>query len=270
MYAERSREIMRGWADRVPKSEWLAAHENLSKALWLDEGHGVYQYRMARLYHLCFLSYVDCDVDKRQAAEKARGHYTYSIQIRPRWPRTIAEFAQLKRDLGEYDEEFLRSLRLAMLYGPWEPDVHTIVARVALSRWSLFDADMQALLAEHIVRGLRSPSRGAGARVYKIVVQFSHAATGELTQALAALLIEHDWHGKEGDYSDMAFLFWAAWSGRDRLGIVQKMAAVSASNSARRLILSAAQKHHKMAIACGFLPRTGDLAERCTDQRLIR
>jgi len=77
-----------------------------------------------------------------------------AITLRPVSPYSWTILLLIKRDLGEFDAEFIHALHRAVELGPWEPELLTSLADVGLSAWTAMPAAEQALIQQVFVRGI--------------------------------------------------------------------------------------------------------------------
>jgi len=75
--------------------------------------------------------------------------------LRPLWPDTWAEMAQIKVRLNEFDSALDGYLSRANELGPYTPAVHVAFAQANLIRVPSLSSEQLGLLETHVVRGLR-------------------------------------------------------------------------------------------------------------------
>lgn len=75
--------------------------------------------------------------------------------LRPLWPDTWAEMAQLKVRLNEFDSVLDGYLNRAHELGPYTPAVHVAIAQANLPRLPSLAAEQRALLQAHVLRGVQ-------------------------------------------------------------------------------------------------------------------
>ncbi|WOX04850.1 VpsP family polysaccharide biosynthesis protein [Microbulbifer pacificus] len=74
--------------------------------------------------------------------------------LRPLWPDTWGEMAQIKARLNEFDSVLEGYLKRANQLGPYTPAVHVAVAQTYLPRLPLLGGDQLALLEAQLLRGV--------------------------------------------------------------------------------------------------------------------
>jgi hypothetical protein len=82
-----------------------------------------------------------------------------AIALRPVSPYSWAILAMIKRDLGEFDPEFLHALHRSVELGPWEPELLVSLADVGLTAWPKVPPEEQDLIQRVFVRGLEHQSK---------------------------------------------------------------------------------------------------------------
>jgi len=117
------------------------------------------------------LARMRASVVPRQALAEARdahGRLRRALGQRPTSPFLWSNLALAKLYLDEIDEEFIRALRSADQFGPWEPTIQQMIVFAGLAAWSRVDADSRQVVAQSIERA------GAhnAAKMYEIVKKF--------------------------------------------------------------------------------------------------
>ncbi|WP_158681672.1 VpsP family polysaccharide biosynthesis protein [Microbulbifer pacificus] len=75
--------------------------------------------------------------------------------LRPLWPDSWADMAQLKIRLGEFDGDLDHYLTRADQLGPYTPAVHLAIAQANLPRLPTLSGGQQELLKTHLIRGVQ-------------------------------------------------------------------------------------------------------------------
>jgi len=101
-----------------------------------------------------------------------------AITLRPVSPYSWTILLLIKRDLGEFDAEFIHALHQATELGPWEPELLAALADVGLSAWTSMPAAEQALIQQVFVRGIErqgnSMKKIAEVHLYECAVHNNH------------------------------------------------------------------------------------------------
>ena len=162
-HSEQATQIIERWrkGEEVTKEQWVEAHTAIEQALSLDPKHPAYLHRMGRLYHIGMLPRLSSVQVFRERGELSKQYFRDAIAMRRSWPSTWSNLALVKRDLGEFDEEMDLAIEKAVTLGPWEPEVHRMIATTGLPRFRAFSPPVRAMLAENVKRGLLSPTRQA-------------------------------------------------------------------------------------------------------------
>lgn len=92
-----------------------------------------------------------------QHYREALALHKHAAALRPLWPDTWADMAQLKVRMNEYDRELDSFLVRADELGPYTPAVHVAVAQANLLRVPSLSGEQLALLETHVVRGMLDP-----------------------------------------------------------------------------------------------------------------
>ncbi len=82
-----------------------------------------------------------------------------AIALRPVSPYSWTILLMVKRDLGEFDSEFLHALHRAVELGPWEPELLVSLADVGLTAWPKVPPEEQDLIQHIFVRGLEHQAK---------------------------------------------------------------------------------------------------------------
>jgi len=93
------------------------------------------------------------NADFRAALELHR-QATY---LRPLWPDTWADMANMKLRLNELDEELDRYLAQADKFGPYTAPVHLSIVKAGLAKLAQSKFTQIPLLNRHMLRGLKDP-----------------------------------------------------------------------------------------------------------------
>ncbi|MCK7598392.1 VpsP family polysaccharide biosynthesis protein [Microbulbifer sp. CAU 1566] len=83
--------------------------------------------------------------------------YQQAAALRPLWPDSWAEMAQIKVRLGEFDADMDRYLVRASELGPYTPAVHLAVVQAGLPRLPALVGNQRTLLQTHLIRGFQDP-----------------------------------------------------------------------------------------------------------------
>lgn len=81
-----------------------------------------------------------------------------AIALLPASPYGWTILLLIKRDMGEFDAEFLHALHRSVELGAWEPELLPSLADVGLSAWKEMPAAEQALIQQVFVRGMERQS----------------------------------------------------------------------------------------------------------------
>lgn len=78
-----------------------------------------------------------------------------AIALRPVSAYGWAIELHLKKELGEYDDEFRQALRMTARLGPWEPELQRIVVDAGLGAWMRLPEAEQAMVMEAMLHGMK-------------------------------------------------------------------------------------------------------------------
>lgn len=154
--AFQGRGILPAWESRPRKlstEAWERAGERLRRAHALDPANPNVTEGIARLHEL--------RARGRPAAAAAAdlrialGYLRQSVLARPGSPYTWANIAFVKSRLAERDAEYLRALRHAAAFGPWEPEVQLMLAEMGLRDWDLLPGPARNVVRAALSRGLK-------------------------------------------------------------------------------------------------------------------
>lgn len=107
-------------------------------------------------FSLLHAAQVGLSVEERREILRA-GHADTldAIRSNPASPYRWTMLLLIKRDLGEFDEEFRHALRRATELGPWEPSLLLIQADVGLSALDKMPVEEQEIILQVLERGLK-------------------------------------------------------------------------------------------------------------------
>lgn len=77
--------------------------------------------------------------------------------LRPLWPDSWAEMAQLKIRLFEFDQDLDNYLERAASLGPYTPAVHIAIVQAGLPRLPALHDERREMLKIHMTRGIKDP-----------------------------------------------------------------------------------------------------------------
>jgi hypothetical protein len=267
-YAEDAFQITQAWhkGEKFTEERWQDAHDAMVKALDLDPTHPTYLHRMGRLYHIRMVSrYFELD-EFKALGDKAKQYYRDSTGMRRTWPATWANLALVKKDLIEFDEEMDEAIRNAVTYGPWEPDVHRMIAIVGLSRWYLFKPEIRLLLAGNLKRGLLSPTANAWNQMMAIIDRYPAAIQGEFLDAITSMLMDEEWdRWNQLEFTQMGFRLYGLWSRETRDRFQEKLLNAIRRGEQIPALMNLVKENNQLVRVCPWLPRSDAFKAFCTN-----
>jgi len=258
-YSQDSYEVLLEWRRSPPDvSEWQAARASLERAIALSPAHPTYHHRMGRIAHMGM--FVDPERRNRHA-QAAEAALRASLRIRPEWPHAWANLALLKAVLGEYDDEFARALSNAVRYGPWETDVHEMVAAIGARGLLWFSEDIEAKVLANNARAIMSAVRGAPQRVMRRVAGYSERDQGLQATYWGAALAQGEWDPQRAaTFTRVVLDFWKYYSDDIRRELVRTMAGLSPDSAAWRIV----RRSERAGNVCAYLPEGPAFDQNCT------
>ena len=142
-----------------PTDQWQAAYTSLSTAIELVPNHPDYLETMASLYHWQVLLQERQPHQITESLNLSKDFYQQAIKLRPAWPFSWANFALIKQQLNELDEEYNHAIERAVTLGAWESKLQNIVTQATLPSWQQLNKDTQNLVVENSFRALHSNAR---------------------------------------------------------------------------------------------------------------
>lgn len=133
--------------------DWESARRNGERAVLLAPLSSEYHEVLARVYVSRYLSTADGDSQTRPFLEQAAAEYREAIRLRPTWPYNYLDLAYALRRLDKLDDEYEQSLRMALHYGPWEPQVLSSVVSLNLDKLPRLKPSTRQLVLDTLVRG---------------------------------------------------------------------------------------------------------------------
>lgn len=91
----------------------------------------------------------------QRALQLAKQAYLKGAQLRPEWPVTWSDLAQIEHQLHGADLNLY--LRNADHFGPYMAEVNLTLASIGLERWNQLDKELRMITMRHIDRALRHP-----------------------------------------------------------------------------------------------------------------
>lgn len=162
LYSLSARTTMESWDPerRFPGSaEIEAVQQQLEFARDLSISDPEHHESIARLRLVRAAAPGISDGEKSQQLQAGLDEIRTAIALRPVSPYSWTILLMLKRDLGEFDSEFLHALHRAVELGPWEPDLLVSLADVGLTAWPKVPLEEQDLIQHIFVRGLEHEAR---------------------------------------------------------------------------------------------------------------
>jgi hypothetical protein len=157
LYSLSANRTMQDWklASQSPSVvEIESVASQLNTARFLSGSNPVHHENIARL-NLIRAALADVNPDeKKSILRRGLAEIHTAISLRPVSPYSWTILLLIKRDLGEFDAEFIHALHRAVELGPWEPELLTALADVGLSAWTAMPAAEQALIQQVFVRGI--------------------------------------------------------------------------------------------------------------------
>lgn len=159
VYAYKSQAYIAQWTSKnIPPTlmQWQEAYKALTSALEYSPSQPAYLEAMGGLWELKLFIEELADDQRKTALLQSKNYYQQSIQLRPAWPDAWASLAVVKQKSDELDEEYKKSIERATTLGPWEVNVQIMIAEATLPVWNLLDNNLQQLVIESSIRGLKS------------------------------------------------------------------------------------------------------------------
>lgn len=157
LFSLSANQTMQGWklSPQAPSNtEIESVASQLNIARFLSGNDPVHHENIARL-NLIRAALPDVNPDeKKSLLQRGLSEIHTAIALRPVSPYSWTILLLIKRDLGEFDAEFIHALHRAVELGPWEPELLTSLAGVGLSAWTAMPAAEQALIQQVFVRGI--------------------------------------------------------------------------------------------------------------------
>lgn len=143
----------KGLAYDPEELDWELARTSGEWAVRLAPFSADYREALARVYASRYLSTENGAPVALAFQEQALVQYRESIRLRPTWPYSYIALAQTLARMNRFDAEFDQSLRMALHYGPWEPDIMLAMTDMALDDLPHLSPDGRRLVLETVRRG---------------------------------------------------------------------------------------------------------------------
>lgn len=157
--------IVQGRSYDPAPDDWKAARDNGEWAVRLAPFSADYREGLARVYASRYLSTADGAAIALPFQAKAVAEYRESIRLRPAWPYSYIALAQTLARMNRFDAEFDDSLRMAMHYGPWEPDIMLAMTDMALDGLPRLSPASRQLVLDTVRRGQAWTTDAKGRKV---------------------------------------------------------------------------------------------------------
>lgn len=134
--ATHAKQMERRWeksSATLNSSQWQAADAYLHSALKLSPAHPDYLQALGRLSSWYLL--IDDTPDRQQQAAQGLAYFRDAVKQRPYWAYGWSEFALLKAQAGQLDDEFNLAVMAALQQGPYEKQVLSNVLNAGLGVW---------------------------------------------------------------------------------------------------------------------------------------
>ena len=145
--------IAQGQSYDPAPDDWETARGDGEWAVRLAPFSADYREGLARVYASRYLSTADGAAIALPFQAKAVAEYRESIRLRPTWPYSYIALAQTLARMNRFDAEFDDSLRMAMHYGPWEPDIMLAMTDMALDGLPRLSPASRQLVLDTVRRG---------------------------------------------------------------------------------------------------------------------
>ncbi|MBO6658326.1 MAG: hypothetical protein JJ934_15640 [Pseudomonadales bacterium] len=187
------------------ESRWRATFDRYQVASDFSPSHPLYHQELARLY-VMYLNrgFSTLELSKAELENLTKWHFRRAIELRPRWPATIAEFVFFKFRVGEFDEEFREMYRRALEVGPNNEIVLFNLSVVGVQRYSDSREEVREAIETVLFNGLISREDGVMQRSARLLGQNSLLRQVVALQGIQ-YLIESDW-----SYRDRRLYLWLA------------------------------------------------------------
>ena len=129
-----------------PTSEVESVAQKLEWARFLASDHPGPHEDIAYLSLMRFWMPDISSAEKKLQLQIGLSHIRMAIALRPVSPYSWTIMLLIKRDLGEYDDEFRHALHRSVELGPWESELLTWLVDVGLSAWTVMPAAEQTLI----------------------------------------------------------------------------------------------------------------------------
>lgn len=86
--------------------------------------------------------------------EQSAQLYRDALKVRPTWPYSWTGLANMKAKLGQFDDEFSKSIERATTLGPWEALIQIQIVDIGFRNWEDIEIIEQGLILETYDRSL--------------------------------------------------------------------------------------------------------------------
>jgi len=108
----------------------------------------------AKVYEWHAFTHIDDPLIYQASQAQALAYYKASTVLRLHWPLTWVFMANVKANLGQFDDEFYDYIDKAMTYGPYAYQVNLQIAKFQLQYWGELEGLPTKVGLEHIKRAL--------------------------------------------------------------------------------------------------------------------
>jgi hypothetical protein len=138
---------------RPEDADWEGAHRDARLAVSLAPFNADYHETLARVYLSRHLDVEDGDPALSPLLRKAEDEYKVAIRLRPNWPYGYMGLAYVYRREARFDAQYEQSLRSALQYGPWEPQILSGVVQLNLDALPRLLPSTRQLVLDTLRRG---------------------------------------------------------------------------------------------------------------------
>lgn len=135
------------------EADWYRAQSDALLAVTLAPFNADYHETLARVYLSRHLGAADGNPILLPLLRQAEDEYRAAIRLRPNWPYGYMGLAYVYRREARFDGQYEQSLRAALQYGPWEPQILSGVVQLNLDILPKLQPSARQLVLDALRRG---------------------------------------------------------------------------------------------------------------------
>lgn len=165
MFSHQANRFLDDWKSSGKQPDeraWSIAHQAAENAIFWYPGKDAALYNsLGRIWEWKQFTAPIGDKSASESRLQALAAYRVATELRPTWPYTWIDLAQIKARLGHIDDEFASALDQALKAGPWRANALLRITEVGMLSWDSLSQDGRATVFSAMENGFQIDQRTA-------------------------------------------------------------------------------------------------------------